>query len=391
MIDRFEKALGILPLPDVFNKILESVKDEYEREGVFFLDSEYLYEAQKKANVCPRTMSEVIESAEQIKNDKLASEYALFVCRAMENRELFMKHLKSIDFPEKYPFFAFLCLIPAAVKTWEFLSAKGLPQDVVNDTVGQYEECLFVYKERFDRLGMNKRYFNHLQGYVDNMFLNIGRLRFEIMKNDELYVLENKITKKQTVFLHSARMNADGLLADTPPVNENGLFDASFCETDDCYIGNAINKKGRCEREAVVLSKNEYVVRLRPNDDCLSVHIPSQGALTVEACKESYERALAIFKKYYPEIDVKALHCHSWMMSPELSDILKPDSNLLAFQKPYMRFPVKTKGEDVLNFVFKLKFKTYEDLAEDTSLQRSLKKMYLSGQYLYEYGGIMIV
>ena len=391
MIDRFEKALGVLPLPDEFNEILESVKDEYEREEVFFLDSEYLYEAQKKANVCPRTMSEVIESAEQIKEDKIASEYALFVCRAMENRELFMKHLKSIDFPEKYPFFAFLCLIPAAVKTWEFLSAKGLPEDVINATVGQYEECLFVYKERFDRLGMNKRYFNHLQGYVDNMFLNIGRLRFEIMKNDELYVLENKTTKKQTVFLQSARMNAEGLLADTPPVNENGSFDASFCEADDCYIGNAINKKGRCEREAVVLSKNDYTVKLRPDDDCLSVHIPSQGALTVEACKDSYERALTIFKKYYPELDVKALHCHSWMMSPELSGILKPESNLLAFQKPYMRFPVKTKGQDVLNFVFKLKFKTYEDLAEDTSLQRSLKKMYLSGQYLYEYGGIMIV
>lgn len=391
MIDKFEKALGVLPLPDEFNEILKSVKDEYEREGVFFLEREYLSAAQKRASVCPRTMTEVLESAEEIKNDKLAAEYALFVCRAMENRELFMKHLKSIEFPEKYPYLAFLCLIPAAVKTWEFLTEKGLPEDVVNATVGQYEECLFVYRERFDHLGMNKRYFNHLQGYVDNKFLNIGRLRFEIMKNEELYVLENKITKEQTVFLHNARMNADGLLVETPPVNENGAFDAAFSETDDCYIGNSINKKGRCEREAVVLSKTDYLVKLRPDDDCLSVHIPSQGALTVEACKDSYERAISIFKKYYPELDVKALHCHSWMMSPELSGILKPESNLLAFQKPYMKFPVETEGKDVLNFVFKLKFKTYEDLAEDTSLQRTLKKMYLSGQYLYEYGGIMIV
>ena len=78
-------------------------------------------------------------------------------------------------------------------------------------------------------------------------------------------------------------------------------------------------------------------------------------------------------------------------MSPELSEILKPESNLLAFQRPYLKFPVETEGKDVLNFVFKLKFKTYEDLPENTSLQRSLKKMYLSGQYLYEYGGIMIV
>ena len=266
-----------------------------------------------------------------------------------------------------------------------------MPEDVINATVGQYEECLFVYRERFDRLGMNKRYFDHLQGYVDNKFLNIGRLRFEIMKNEELYVLENNTTKEQTVFLHKAKMNADGLLVETPPVNENGAFEVSFRETDDCYIGNPISERGRCQREAVVLSKDEYTVRLRPGDDCLSVHIPSQGALTVEACRDSYESALAIFKEHYPTLDVKALHCHSWMMSPELDAILKPESNLLAFQKPYMKFPAETEGKDVLNFVFKLKFKTYADLPEETSLQRSLKKMYLSGQYLYEYGGVIIV
>ena len=76
---------------------------------------------------------------------------------------------------------------------------------MIKATVGQYEECLFVYRERFDHLGMNKRYFDHLQGYVDNKFLNVGRLRFEIMKNEELYVLENKSNGKQTVFLHEGK------------------------------------------------------------------------------------------------------------------------------------------------------------------------------------------
>jgi len=42
----------------------------------------------------------------------------------------------------------------------------------------------------------------------------------------------------------------------------------------------------------------------------------------------------------------------------------------------------------VLNFVFLLKYKTYADLAEDSSLQRALKKLYVNGKYLYEYGGI---
>lgn len=76
------------------------------------------------------------------------------------------------------------------------------------------------------------------------------------------------------------------------------------------------------------------------------------------------------------------------MMAPELDTILKPDSRILSFSSKYLRYPIPTQGEDVLNFVFLLKYKTYEDLAEDTSLQRALKKRYLHGQYLYEYGGV---
>ena len=123
----------------------------------------------------------------------------------------------------------------------------------------------------------------------------------------------------------------------------------------------------------------------------LAVHIPAKGALTRESCEESYAKAIEIFKKHYPERDFKAFRCHSWMMAPELADILKPGSNLLEFQRPYKKYPSHTKGEDVLNFVFKMKFTSYEDLPEDTSLQRALKKIYLSGGYLYEYCGIFTI
>ena len=76
-------------------------------------------------------------------------------------------------------------------------------------------------------------------------------------------------------------------------------------------------------------------------------------------------------------------------MSPELAEILKPGANLLLFQQPYLRYPVPTKGEDVLNFVFFLRFTSFADLPEDTSLQRALKAKYLAGERLYEYGGVI--
>jgi hypothetical protein len=67
---------------------------------------------------------------------------------------------------------------------------------------------------------------------------------------------------------------------------------------------------------------------------------------------------------------------------------MRENSKVLQFASAYSKFPIHTEGEDVLNFVFYLKFKTYFDLPEDTSLQRSLKKLYINGGRLYEYGGI---
>ena len=390
MIEVFEKELGLSAFPEGFRKIYDAAMAEYDREGVFFLKDEYLQRVLDETEAFSRVVNETFAEAKAIREDENAAKYALFLCRAMEDRELFMDNLKLFDFPERYLFFAFICLIPAAAETYNYLKTKGIPEDVIKKTVGQYEECLFVYRERFDKLGMNKRYFDHLQGYVDNKFLNVDRLRYEIMVNEELYVLEN--TKgEQMVFLKEGRMNADGLLADTPPVTVEGDFDAFFEEQEEYYVGTPVGDNGRCENRVVKLDKREYSVKLRPGDDCISVHIPMQGALTKEACDRSYNRALELFAKHYPELRPKAFHCHSWMMAPELKGIMKPDSKILGFQEPYKKYPVETEGKDVLNFVFKLKFNTYEDLAEDTSLQRALKKLYLSGQYLYEYGGIIII
>lgn len=34
-------------------------------------------------------------------------------------------------------------------------------------------------------------------------------------------------------------------------------------------------------------------------------------------------------KKFYPELDLKVFLCSSWMLAPELKELLKPDSNIL--------------------------------------------------------------
>ncbi len=389
MIDRFEKSLGVGVIPAEFQTFYEKVLAEFEREGVFFLKEDYLRDVQEKCNAFPRTFKRVLEEARRVREKTEEALYALFLCRAMEDRTLFMQHLPAFDFPKSSPFLAFLCLVPSIVSTYEDLTRRGVPDDVVFATVNQYEECLFVYKERFDDLGLNKRYFDHLQGYVDHKFLNVGRLRYEISHLHGVYLLQSKKDGKRVLFLKDVPMNAVGLRRGTPPFDDEGGFDAFFREEGAFFVGTPVGENGRCKNEILRLPKEEYEILLRPDDMMLDTHIPGHAPLTEQLCAESYARARQLFAAHYPEFDFKGFHCYSWMMSPELAEILKPGANVLNFQRPYLRYPVSTKGEDVFNFVFFLRFTTLADLPEDTSLQRALKVRYLAGERLYEYGGVI--
>lgn len=374
--------------PD-FSGILQKTRQEYGQKGAFFLEEAYLRTLNDRLQVFPRTIDDICADAAAIRKSPEKALYALFVVRAMEQREAFLQNLPLFVFPtEVHPFFAMLCLVPSMPKIHAFLQERNLPQDIIQSTLGQFEACIFIYSLRFDRLGLNKRYFDWLQHYVDCEILNVGRLRFEILTlHDPIYLLRCRKTGEQVLLMGGPEMNRHGLYADAPPV-ENAAFRACFRETDTHYEGNPVSPQGRCQAEAVQYSKEDYDLVLQPGDTCLSVHIPNEGDFSTESCERSYARAAEIFKTHFPELTVKAYHCHSWMMAPELESILKPGSRITAFSSRYLRYPIPTQGEDVLNFVFLLKYKTYADLAEATSLQRALKMLYVNGQYLYEYGGI---
>ena len=389
MTDRlFIKNCGENIFREHFASIYEEAVRECNEKGVFFLDSEYILAVNRETNAYPRISELLLREAKRINENAELKNYALFIHKAMKERKLFLGNLKHFMLPEGYELFAFLCLIPMIKNTYETLLGMGIDKDIIDATVKQYEECVFIYERRFDRLGMNKRYFDWLQHYVDCEILNINRLRFEIHTLTEpVYILRELEGGTDTLVIGEGNFNSQGLYSDTPPEKEVS-FSCSFTENETEYIAFPVSKGGRATSKSRVYPKDKYVKILGKGDTVLSVHIPVEGELSVEACRESYIRAKAVFARFFPELDVKGFVCYSWMMSPELSEYMKPSSRVLGFAFPYMKFPIHTEGEDVLNFVFYLKFKTYEDLPEDTSLQRELKKLYLSGGYLYEYGGI---
>ncbi len=393
-INSFFKKLSIGTPAECFRSAFSDAQNEFEKSGVFFLEDTYIAEVSSICGCLSNCCKDLKSAAALARNNPDIALFALFLYKAMQNRENFYKHLPEFIFPQgdtaEYDFLPLFPFLPALPDLYEHLKAHNVPQDVICATLKQFEDCVYLYEDRFGRPGLNKRYFDHMQLYVDAKILNIGRLRFQRIDRLDSHILVLKNEEKGIKILFNGEdINSRGMIKGTPPAIENeDCFYAEVAETADFYKGCAATEKGMVSTTPEIFPKSEWKSVLKEGDTVLGVHIPATGALTEELCNESFDRAKQIFKDCYPEFNYKAFHCHTWMFDPKLKEFLPEDSNIIKFQNRFTLFPGETMGEDVFNFVFKLQFTEYKDMPEDTSLQRWMKKLYLGGKYIYEFEGI---
>lgn len=113
-------------------------------------------------------------------------------------------------------------------------------------------------------------------------------------------------------------------------------------------------------------------------DGVLDVHIPESGLpLDPASCAASFARAREVFPAHHTAI------CTSWLLDPQLAEILPPESNILAFQR---LFTLRDAGEgangDVLRFVFHTDDPDLDRLEPRTTLERGLlKRMRRGGEW----------
>ncbi|MPM84342.1 hypothetical protein SDC9_131413 [bioreactor metagenome] len=168
----------------------------------------------------------------------------------------------------------------------------------------------------------------------------------------------------------------------------NGSFTATFDESDTEITGYPIDEKCLCSDTPITLSKTIWELVIKSGDDYINVHIPRGAKIDSVNSKKSFDSARIIFDELYDDFHPKSFICFSWLLDPALGTILKPDSNILGFQKEFSRFPYQSAGREVFSFVFPAPFKDYSELPEKTSLQRSIKQKYLKGEKIYGFGGV---
>ena len=116
----------------------------------------------------------------------------------------------------------------------------------------------------------------------------------------------------------------------------------------------------------------------------LEIHIPQGEPVKPELVRDSCTRAVSFFAKYFPEYKYRFFTCDSWLLDFNFERFLKPESNILRFQREFDIIMYK-ESASALRYLFTLN----PDKEHESSLQRSVKQLLDGGGKLFEGYGLI--
>lgn len=121
----------------------------------------------------------------------------------------------------------------------------------------------------------------------------------------------------------------------------------------------------------------------------LNVHIPAGQPLDIAEVRAAMDYAPKFFKMHFQKTCTLFI-CHSWLLSPQLKELLQEDSRILQFQNLFSVYEVdqeRQAEERVFGFLTDDP-KTYP---EATSLQKKMKASLLAGKSFGMGRGIRVI
>lgn len=136
--------------------------------------------------------------------------------------------------------------------------------------------------------------------------------------------------------------NRDGLTAIDN--DEIAFRSTKIAEDDQSVTGYAVSQRGVVSPRTITLAKSDWDVFLKPGDPVINLHIPADGPLKPDDCRDSFRKMLDFFRNV-EHIEPKAFACESWLLDPMFQHVLQEDSNILAFQRFGYLIPWPGKSE----------------------------------------------
>ena len=340
----------------------------------------------------------VRETAEQVNNDLIRSSWvrtAAYFAYHAEEKVAFTVPVPAPDgtaMNDLLPLYVILPQIPVAEATYR---EKGFSDEEICDIFKEFRSGISIVQSQTGRPGVNKTYYWWFSIFSKAMIFNHMGLQFELYNLPDMALwLKNKQTKQIVPLMVKGTFHASGIqqLGSMGYEDAEGAFTPAFAEDEDNFYGHGVYDN------VVSASYETYPKSLwecvgRPCGRCLNIHVPKGADISRETLLAACKDAIAIAAERYPEYPgICMVLGVSWLLNPTLKQIQGENSRITQFMECFTKYPnCDPKGLSMFNFVFGRQYKNYEDLPENTNLQRKLKQLYLGGSCLHTYSGAIYI
>jgi hypothetical protein len=241
---------------------------------------------------------------------------------------------------------------------------RGIPENVLVDSLRDMSIWMDDHEQRTGRTGLGE--VNWLLNTVRGKLFRIGRFQFF----NSLYESEVCVAVRR----------ADGVALAFVPRGVSG----------GDIAGMPLHPGGYALETAIRLPAEEWELAVWPGMNMLDIHIPKDGRMDFDACRDSIREALRFFETYFPEKPVGVIHLHTWFLDPQLQKLLPDDSNIVRFQREFYLLPAAGSDHACLERVFGSADVDIRTAPEDTSLRRAVKRFMLAGGRMGEAAGVIL-
>ncbi len=268
----------------------------------------------------------------------------------------------------------------------------GYPPEATEETIKQITAFEGNHLRGRGSFGIYECQFPWFATYLVQPYVRLGRLEYQLHSYGGGVQVWRRSSDGAVLALaeDGARVAANGLLL-SPDAPAGEGWQATLVESAQDVRGFPIAPTGYVSRERVCLLKSHWQLYLQKGDLVLDLHIPAGGGMEWPAVVDSFNRALAFFRRHHPAQRWRALVVRTWFLDPQLNEVLPPLSNPLRFQRAVYLYPIPADpGSLWFVFLRPIRMTPLSELPADTSLQKSLLKFLATGRQ-WHGGGMFIL
>ena len=287
---------------------------------------------------------------------------------------------------------AFHVLLPQVPDAIAQYLRRGFSEDEVRKLMAGFRGGISIVESQVGRPRINTLYYSWLLHYSKVEIFNTEGFQFELreLPGNAMW-LKNKEDGTVLCVMCKGTFDGTGFQAKGSKNYEDPKdpFTVTFSEDEEKFVGHGVydNRVSNQPREYL---KSQWECIARPGDKCMSLHIPRKADITMEALDRACASATKIMTERFADLKGKEIYCSSWLLDPRYREILGPDARMTKFMERFVKHPVWNQGTSPFGYVFPKYVDDLSTLPENTTLQRKLKKMYIDGDCIYGYAGLLV-